>query len=148
MSTSNLTSVINLIIDDAKTAVLATVDTHGNPQMRWITPGTIPDFPTSIFIITADNFAKVAQAKKNPCASILLQTRLLDKVVHLEGAISVIENPSFRSELLERVGKRLNAFWKIDVPHRELVALEFSISHAVLYLPQKGSREVIEIGRR
>lgn len=145
MSTIRLMNLIDSIIDDAKAAVLGTVDEDGAPQLRWITPGTFPERPGSLFIITATHFAKVEQARSNSNASILLQTRMLDKVLSLHGKLSVLENPSIRSETLERVAPRLHAFWKIDTPERELVVLEFTITQAVLYLPQKGSKEAIPI---
>ena len=148
MSMNRLMNLIDAIIDDAKAAVLATVDKQGMPQLRWVTPGTISDRPGSLFIISAHNFAKVDQARNSPGASILLQTRLLDKVLNLQGVLSVLENPSIRSETLERVGKRLNAFWKIGTSDRELVVLEFTVTLAALYLPQVGSKEIITIDGR
>jgi pyridoxamine 5'-phosphate oxidase len=139
-------NLIDALIEDAGAAVLATVDDRGIPRLRWITPGTHPDHPGSIFMVTARQFAKIAQVLKKPEVSILLQTRSLDKVLNLEGKIEVLENPSIRSEMLERIGRRLNAFWKLDVPDRDLVVIEFAISSAILYLPQKGSREIITLG--
>lgn len=144
MSTESLMNLIDSLIDEVKTGVLATVDTGGIPRQRWITPGILPGRPGSIFIVTASHFAKVAQAEKNPDASILLQTRLLDKVLSLQGRLSIIGNPLIRSELLERIGGRLNAFWRINVPDREMVTLQFVITGAVLYLPLEGTKEILE----
>lgn len=145
MSINRLMNLIDSIIDDAKTAVLATVDEEDIPQLRWVTPGTIPDRPGALYIITALHFAKVQEARGNSNASMLLQTRTLDRVLNLRGKLSVLENPSIRSETLERVAPRLHAFWKVDTPDRELVVLEFSVTYAALYLPQTGSREIIPI---
>jgi len=138
MSMYALMSEIDSLIDDAKAAVLATVDAEGRPQIRWITPGTISERPGFLFIITSDAFAKVAQATEHPKASIQLQTRSLDKVLNLQGSLSVLTNPSIRSETLERIGKRLHAFWKLPASRRELVVLEFTITQAVMYDPQNG----------
>jgi len=144
MVTSRLTRVVNELIDDAKTAVLATVDEKGIPRVRWITPAQLDGYPSTLFIVSAHNFSKVVQARKNPKATIMIQTRILDKVLNCEGKLMVVENPSIRSELLEKIGSRLHAFWKAGSAERDLVALEFTISRAILYLPLKGSREVLE----
>lgn len=146
MATTRLDRVVNELIDDAKTAVLATIDQKGIPRLRWITPTQLAGYPSTLFIVSAHNFSKVSQAKKNPKASIMIQTRLLDKVLNCEGTLTVVENPSIRSELLEKIGGRLHAFWKAGPPDRDLVALEFTIAKAVLYLPLKGSREVFNGG--
>ena len=145
MSTRQLTELVDTIIDDAKAAVLATVDEEGLPRLRWITPGTMADRPGYIYMVTARDFAKVAQARKNPAASMLLQTRQLDKVLNLQGSLAVLENPVVRSATLERVSSRLNAFWKTGPGDRELVVVEFGITMAILYIPQDGTREVITI---
>lgn len=142
MTVNRLTTLLSEIIDDAKTAVLATVDEKNTPKVRWITPALLTGYPATLFIISAGQFAKVAQARKNPHASIMLQTRSLDKVLTCEGTLSVLENPSIRAELLETIGKRLRAFWKTGSEDRELVALEFSITKAVFYLPLKGTKEL------
>lgn len=145
MSLTTLMNEIDAILDDAKAAVLATVDSDGVPQLRWITPGIIPERPGALFMVTADAFVKVTQAKEHPKASMQLQTRLLDKVLNLQGTLTVLTNPAIRSETLERVGRRLHAFWKVPAAQRELVVLEFTVTHATLYLPQKGIRSEIPL---
>lgn len=145
MSMNRLMSLVESIIDDAKTAVLATVDERGQPQLRWITPGTIGDRPGFLYMITAHDFAKVKQAEHHPAASMLLQTRQLDRVLNLQGELAVLANPVIRAATLERVSSRLNAFWKTGAADRELLVLEFKISSAVLYVPQAGTKEEITV---
>jgi pyridoxamine 5'-phosphate oxidase len=143
MTVDRLTVLLSEIIDDAKTAVLATVDENNSPKVRWITPALLVGYPATLFIVSAGHFAKVAQARKNPHASIMLQTRSLDRVLTCEGILSVVENPSIRAELLEMIGNRLHAFWKTGSEERELVTLEFTISKAVFYLPLTGTKELL-----
>ena len=145
MSTKRLLSLIDSLIDDAKAAVLATVDANGAPRLRWITPGSITDRPGHLYMITGHDFEKVTQAKARPSASMLLQSRQLDRVLHLQGELAVLENPVIRNAILERVSSRLNAFWKTGSKDRELIVLEFRITEAVYYLPMSGSRENLPI---
>ena len=145
MSTNRLMSLIDSLIEDAKAAVLATVDSNGVPRLRWITPGSIADRPGYLYIITAHDFDKVAQAKAHPEASILLQSRQLDRVLHLQGVLMVLENPVIRNTTLERVSPMLTAFWKTGAPDRELIVLEFEILEALFYLPMSGVKEKLSI---
>jgi len=145
MSLNRLMSEIDSIIEDAKAAILATVDEKGVPKLRWITPGTIPEHPGALYMVTNNAFDKVEHARNHPDATIMLQTRVLDKVLTLHGTLEVLENPAIRSDTLERVGKRLTAFWKIPAERKGLVVLEFSITRAVLYLPQKGIKTEIPL---
>ena len=145
MSTARLMNIIDTVLDDAKSAVLATIDEEGLPRLRWITPTTFPDRPGMLYMITGHHFDKIGHVRGNPNGSMLLQTRSLATVLSLRGTLSVLENPAIRSETLERIAGRLNAFWKIEAPERELVVLEFTITRATLYLPQKGSRESVAL---
>ena len=145
MSTNRLMSLIDSLIDDAKAAVLATVDTKGAPRLRWITPGSIADRPGFLYMITAHDFDKVAQAKEHPEASMLLQSRQLDRVLQLQGVLAVLENPVIRSATLERVSPMLNAFWKTGSKDRDLLVLEFRITEAVFYRPMSGIKENLPI---
>lgn len=145
MSTNRLMSLIDSLIEDAKAAVLATVDTNGVPHLRWITPGRIADRPGYLYMITAHDLNKVAQAKAHPEASILLQSRQLDQVLHLQGVLAVLENPVIRNATLERVSSMLHAFWKTGSPDRELIVLEFRITEALFYLPMSGVKEKLPI---
>jgi general stress protein 26 len=145
MSTNRLMSLIDALIEDAKTAVLATVDGKGAPRLRWITPGCIADRPGYLYIITAREFAKVSHARQHPPASMLLQTRQLDKVLQLQGELAVLENPVIRNATLERVSPMLTAFWKTGSENRELIVLEFRITEAVYYVPMAGTKELIAL---
>ncbi|MBN1757315.1 MAG: pyridoxamine 5'-phosphate oxidase family protein [Chitinispirillaceae bacterium] len=141
MSINRLMTLIDSLIDDARAAVLATVDKKGAPRLRWITPGSIADRPGFLYMITAHDFEKVVQAKEHPDASILLQSRQLDRVLQLQGVLTVLENPVIRNATLERISHMLNAFWKTGSKDRELVVLEFRITEAVFYRPMSGEKE-------
>jgi pyridoxamine 5'-phosphate oxidase len=77
----------------------------------------------------------------------IFQTRSLDKIINVEGKVNLLDNPSIRSEVLEVVGPRLVAFWKINVDERDLLVLETVIEKATYYLPMKGTKETVIFGR-
>jgi general stress protein 26 len=143
MIRNEIISIIETLIDETHAAVLSTVDASGAPHSRWITPGFMEERFGAIFMISARNLAKVDQVKSNPSASLLVQSKNLDKVVSVEGKVNVIENPSIRSEVLECLGKHLHVFWKISSPQTELVVLEMIVEQATLYIPFKGSKVTV-----
>jgi len=60
--------------------------------------------------------------------------------------MSIVDNPSLRSEVLEAVGPRLRAFWKLAKDGRDLAVLETAIVEAARYLPMEGRTSVVRFG--
>jgi general stress protein 26 len=143
MEKNELLQKLEEIIDKVKTAVLATTGKNGTPDMRWVTPAILRGRHGAIFTITYPASNKVKQIKSNPRVQWMFQTRPLDQIVMVEGKVNVIDNPSIRSEVLEVVGPRLAAFWKINVDETGLLVLETVIEKATYYLPMKGKKEEV-----
>jgi general stress protein 26 len=143
MDKNELLQKLEQIIDEVKTAVLATVDNDGKPKMRWVTPAIIRGRTGALYTVTSPRAAKVKQVKSNPNVQWLFQTRALDRIITIEGKVNVVDNPSIRSEVLEIVGPRLRAFWKINMDERDLLVLETIIEKAVFYIPMKGKKEAV-----
>ncbi len=131
------------IIDKVRTAVLATTGDSGVPDMRWVTPAILKGRPDAIFTITSPHSNKVKQIKTNPRVQWMFQTRPLDQIIVVEGKVNIIDNPSIRSEVLEVVGPKLTALWKINVDETDLLVLETVIEKATYYLSMKGKKEKV-----
>lgn len=140
MNKHELMGQIDSILEDNKTAILATVDQNGAPHLRWITPGRIIEREYAIFMVSAKQLQKVEQIQNNPSAELMFQTRSLDKIINVRGKINILNNPSIRSEALEALGRHLHTFWNLHQPETDLVVLEFVIEEAIFYLPQKGNQ--------
>ena len=147
MEKKEMLQILDTIIEDARTAVLATFDDKGMPVMRWVSPAILRGRSGTIFTITAPRSNKVQHIKSNPQVQWIFQTRSLDKIINVEGKVNLLDNPSIRSEVLEVVGPRLVAFWKINVDERDLLVLETVIEKATYYLPMKGTKETVIFGR-
>jgi general stress protein 26 len=143
MEKGELLNILEKIIDEEKTAILATVGDDGRPRMRWVSPVMIPGRRGAIYMVASENSVKVKQALSNPHAQWLFQTRALHRIVTVDGSINVVNNPSLRSEVLEVVSPRLRAFWKINMEERDLMVLETIIERAIYYVPMKGRKEEI-----
>ena len=143
MKKNEIVQKLEDIIDKVRTAVLATTGVDGTPDMRWVTPAILRGRPDSIFTITSPNSNKVKQIKSSPRAQWMFQTRPLDQIIVVEGKVNIIDNPSIRSEVLEVVGPRLTAFWKINVDETDLLVLETVIETATYYSTMKGTKEKV-----
>jgi pyridoxamine 5'-phosphate oxidase len=147
MEKREVLAAIENIVDEVKTAIFATVDREGRPRMRWVTPALLRGRSGALYFITYPGSAKVEQIAGNPNAQWIFQTRALDRIITVDGKVTVIDNPSMRSEVLEVVGPRLTAFWKINLDERDLLVIETIIEKAVHYRPMKGERETVDFGR-
>lgn len=143
MKKKEILAKISEIIDDEKTALLATVSLEGTPSVRWVTPAVLRGRTGAIYMVTGPRSNKVKHVRKNPDVQWSFQTRALDTIITVEGKVNVVDNPSIRSEVLEVVGPRLRAFWQISMDERDLLVLETIVEKAILYRPMKGKKEAI-----
>jgi pyridoxamine 5'-phosphate oxidase len=144
MNTQELMREIGRIVDAVGTAVFATVDAEGKPDLRWVTPVILRGRAGAVYFVTYPGSGKVSHVSENPHASWMFQTRSLDTIVTAEGKVNVLDNPSIRNEVLETVGPKLHAFWKINRDERDLLVLETILTRAVYYIPMKGKRETVD----
>lgn len=143
MNEVEFTSLLDTIIEDAKTAVLATVDKDGRPHLRWMTPTLLPDRPGAVYAVTSPDFKKIAHLAENPQGTWMFQTRLLGRIAHVSGPINVIDNSAMKAEVLQGIGRRLNVFWRVNKDPSKLVVLETVIEEAKYSEPMKNIYERI-----
>lgn len=146
MTKNKVMEIILNCIESSRTAVLATVDHDGKPDLRWVTPGCIRERFDTIYMVSESHFSKVKQLSDNPLASMMFQTISLDKVVTIYGRVNIITTPSILAETLECIGKHLHAFWNLKHGKRDLVVLEFVIENARFYHPLNGTTEYVRFG--
>jgi pyridoxamine 5'-phosphate oxidase len=141
MDKREILTQIGRIIDDVKTGLLATVSEAGKPTMRWLTPALLRGRTGALYNITASNTDKTTHLRLHPEVQWIFQTTALDRIITVDGRVNIVENPSIRSEVLEMVGAKLEAFWKITEDERDLLVLETIIDKATYYVPMKGTKE-------
>ncbi len=144
MNKEELFSRIDYVIDDAKTAILATTDEDGSPHMRWMTPMILPYRPGIIFACTVPGTPKVDQINQNREVEWIFQTKDLREVINIKAKADIIENPSLKAELMESAGSRLTAFWKANIGKEDFVIIQSVIEKAMYFLPAKGKREFVD----
>lgn len=131
------------LLEEAKTAILATVDKESRPSMRWMTPTIVRGRTGAIYAVTSKTFAKSEHLSGNPQVQWMLQSRVLDKVINVEGKVNVIENSAMKAEVLEAIGPRLPVFWRMNLDPENLVVLETILNKGKLFHPMKGKSETV-----
>jgi pyridoxamine 5'-phosphate oxidase len=137
MNEIEFTSLLDTLIEDAKTAVLATVDNEGRAHMRWMTPTLLSGRPGAVYAVTSPDFKKIAHLSENPNGTWMFQTRLLNRIATVSGPINVIDNSAMKAEVIEGIGRRLNVFWRVNKDPSKLVILETVIEQAEYFEPMK-----------
>jgi general stress protein 26 len=144
MDKNEILGFLESLVDESQVAIMATVDPEGKPAMRWMTPAIIKGRPASVFAITSPNFRKVTHISKNPDVEWMIQTRDLNRVINIKGRVSVVDNPSLKSEVLESIGKRLEVFWRVN-RKTDFLVLETVITEATFFKPLERRKETVSI---
>lgn len=131
------------ILEDAKAAVLTTIDRDGRSHMRWMTPAILKWRPGVMFAITRPEAEKMRRFEANRQVEWMIQSRDLTEIINMRGTIAVLNHAGLKTEIIEQIGDRLAAFWKFDMDCTDCVVLETEIKQAVYYLPMKPSREIV-----
>ena len=143
MTGHEMMNKVRQLLEDSRTGVLATVSEDGYPHMRWMTPVVLDEWPDTLFAVTSPHSVKAAQLTKDTKVEWLLQGKTLQEVITVKGRINLIDNPSVKATLMEKVGQRLAVFWKIN-PNTDSIVLETVIEEASLFLPMKNERHVVK----
>ncbi len=143
MTKKELIDRVGFILDETKTAVLATTSENGVPHMRWMSPGLLPSHPGILYAVTSPHLVKAIELEKCPEVEWMFQTRSLNEVIILHGKINLIDNPSLKAEVIEAIGKRLHRFWKTDEEETDFIVLETVICEGIHYFPMKGMKEIL-----
>lgn len=143
MTKQKILNIVEMILNEAHTAVLATTDQQGKPHIRWMTPALLRGRSGAVYAVTSPHFGKVGQLEAHPEVEWMFQTPILDTIVTVRGRINIVDNPSILSEVLETLGPFMRSFWKLKGDERDLVVLETIIEEAIYYKPMKGIKEVV-----
>ena len=143
MNSREMMRKIEAVLEDAKAGILTTTDAQGHPHVRWMTPVLLAEWPETLFAVTAPDFPKIKQLAANNRVEWMLQSKSLDQIINIRGAINVLDNPSLKAQVMESVGKKLTVFWKVNKENTDFVILETVIDEASWFAPMKGLREIV-----
>lgn len=146
MNANELMQVVRGLLDDTKTAILATSGPDGVPRVRWMTPAVLDEWPNELFCLTSPESVKAGQIKPNREVEWMVQSATLDRVVHLRGRAVLVDNPAARAIVVERLSGRLAHFWRNHEPD-DCVVLETVLTEATIQWTISGREETVRFDR-
>ena len=144
MTKHEIMSEVDIILEEAKSAVLATADKKGHPHMRWMTPCVLKDRSYALYAVTSSKFDKTKHLRDNSFAEWMIQSISLDKIVTLRGQINLLDNQSLKTEVFETIGPRLSMFWKLSSSQEDLIILETVINEGMFFRPMTGAKSMVK----
>ena len=132
MTPTELLGEVDRILEESKTALLATVDPEGRPNLRWMTPRRLRGRAGRLYAVTELAGGKVAEIRRDPRVTWLIQRPQLNEVITLRGRAVVVEDSSLLNELLEAAGKDLFMVWHLHPApeHPRFAVLETTLEAA------------------
>ncbi len=143
MDNRELMKRVEEILDDAKAAVLATVDEEGVALVRWMTPTVLKGRAGCLYAVTTPKTRKLVNLDSQPVVEWMIQTRALTEVVNLRGIMRAVDNPALKTEVMEALGSWLTVFWKINPDKTEFVVTETMIQEGTYFRPMRAEKKTV-----
>ena len=140
MHQSELLIKLEILLQDSKTGILALVNKEGRPEMRWLTPVLLPKRPGCLFAITSLNYPWVQALRIHQEVQWSIQRATLNEIIHLNGKINVVDNPSLKLEVMQALGNKWCALWVADSRQSESAVLETVIELGRYYRPLQAEK--------
>ena len=128
------------VLEESPQALLATVTSEGYPAMRYMTPAMVAGHDNALYAVTAASFPKVSDLSSSPLVSWMLTSPKTREIFSFRGKITLIEDPRFKSELLEEIGHGLETFWRLNDDPSDLVCLETRLVSGEYFNPQTAEK--------
>jgi general stress protein 26 len=148
MDRNQIVNKIEEILEDAKTGIMTTINEESKPSLRWMTPAILKYPAPAIYCFSIPRCEKLKHIAANKNVVWMIQRRDLREIVKIEGTAKIIDNPATKGELLERIGTRLETFFKANANSEEFVVIETVIQKAEYYMPIKGIVETIVFSKK
>jgi general stress protein 26 len=131
---------LDRILENSRVGILTTVDERGYPHSRWMTPTLVPGREGYIYAVTSPSFQKTLEIVKHPQVGWIFQSKSLDEIVTSGGRITIIDNPSLKSEVQEALGTNLTVFWRVNPNEKDLVVLETTVEEMTYFNPIRNEK--------
>ena len=128
------------VLEETPQALLATVTSEGYPAMRYMTPAMVRGNDAALYAVTAAAFPKVKDLASNPQVSWMLTSPKSREIFSFRGRIALVEDPRFKSELLEEIGQGLETFWRLNDDPSDLVCLETRLVSGEYFNPKTAEK--------
>jgi len=140
MTKDEAMKMVRRALDDGAQAILATVGADGFPYMRYMTPAMVRGRDDALYAITASSFPKVKDLAANASVSWMLTSSKTREIFSLRARIHLVDDPRFKSELLEEIGRGLENFWRLNDDPSDLVCLESVLVSGEYFNPKTADK--------
>ncbi len=86
MTSQDLMREVRNMLDQVKSAVLATIDPEGRPHMRWMNPVMVRGVENVLYAVTSTDSPKISHLKNNAGVEWMIQPLSCDHRV-IDGAV-------------------------------------------------------------
>jgi len=145
MTREELLRKFRQVLDENPQAVLATVTEDGYPAMRYMTPAMVKGNDGALYAVTAASFPKVKDLAAHPRVSWMLTSAKTREIFSFRGTIRLVEDPRFKSELLEEIGRGLETFWRLNSDPSDLVCLETVLESGEYFNPKTAEKAQVQL---
>jgi pyridoxamine 5'-phosphate oxidase len=145
MTKDELLKKFRQVLEESPQALLATVTDDGYPAMRYMTPAMVKGNDSCLYAVTAASFPKVRDLAASPQVSWMLTSPKTREIFSFRGRITLVEDPRFKSELLEEIGRGLETFWRLNDDPSDLVCLETRLVSGEYFNPKTAEKVQITI---
>jgi len=140
MTKEELLKKFRQVLEESPQALLATVTDEGYPAMRYMTPAMVKGNDAALYSVTAASFPKVKDLGAHSLVSWMLTSPKTREIFSFRGKITLIEDPRFKSELLEEIGQGLETFWRLNDDPSDLVCLETRLISGEYFNPKTAEK--------
>jgi pyridoxamine 5'-phosphate oxidase len=145
MTKDELLRKFRQVAEESPQALLATVTAEGYPAMRYMTPSMVKGRDDVLYAVTAASFPKVKDLSVHPQVSWMLTSPKTREIFSFRGTITLVEDPRFKSELLEEIGRGLETFWRLTNDPSDLVCLETKLESGEYFNPKTGEKVTLDL---
>ena len=144
MTKEELLRKLREVLDESPQALLATVTEEGYPAMRYMSPAMVRGNNDALYAVTAAHFPKVKDLSARPLVSWLLTNPKTREIFSFKGKIRLVEDPRFKSELLEEIGSGLESFWRLNDDPSDVVCLETMLVSGEYFNPKTAEKARVD----
>jgi pyridoxamine 5'-phosphate oxidase len=130
--------------EQSKYAVLSTHSKGEELKARWMCP-VFFNRTDVVYAITLKRNEKSRDVKLKEQVHWLFQDTALVEVFSVCGHAVVIDNPSLKAQVIERLGPKLGVFWKGVDDTSDLVVIETTFTEGEYFNSQTLERETVKL---
>jgi general stress protein 26 len=98
------------LANGTRPGVMATVDSDGNPHLRWMATLSLQEFP-HLYALTSPTSRKVEHLRQNPRVSWLFTNDASSAVVNLSGTATIITDQGAVNRIWRMIEDKSNAYF-------------------------------------